>query len=491
MTDAELLRHLEKLQSTMISVATGGPKIDSVNGDFQAAYAEVADALAERGLQNPIPFQSLWDWYGRWRTGDLPTYQSRRDYVNGIFRPLVTSIGSAEARSIEPTGWTRVDRALSRCQQQLANAVGEEDFQSVGLHCREILISLSEVVWDPDRHPTLDGVQASATDAKRKLEAYIAVELASGANEQIRKHARASLDLAVALQHRRTAGYRDAAMCLEGTISIVNLLAIVQGRRDPDLAGITVESPAPDVTLAPMIARGMAEAAQDFSTDRINKVQMGGHLPTVLAPGPRLFLHLIPVYALQEGAAIDHMAMRRLQFRFKPAHYDKFLERTNIEGWLLWQPPQPSPPLPSPVSSWCSLVTNEGITEIIETLVFAGQYDPPPAIKGYPLERDIVATLDQLADGYAELGITSPAILRVTLLGVQGVRLERSRPGHALGFDRPFIMLPELHLERIAKPVGNFLRPLFDTLWRAAGWSDGSQSFQRGEWAGYGEGRIY
>lgn len=312
MTDAELLRQLEKLQSTMIAVATGGPQIDSVNGEFQIAYSEVAAELAQRGIQNPIPFQSLWDWYGRWRSGDLPTYQSRREHVNGIFRPLAASIMSGNFRSVEPSGWERVDRTLNRCRQQLANAAAEEDFQAVGLLCREMLISLADVVWDAARHPTLDGVQPSSTDAKRKLEAFIVVELASSANEHIRKHARASLDLAVALQHRRTAEYRDAAMCLEGTISMINLLAIVQGRRNPDNISAPSVAIQPEALAAP-ITTEMLEAAREFSANRLNLVQMGGQLPTVLALGPRLILHIMPICALRTNAAIDHGAMRRLR----------------------------------------------------------------------------------------------------------------------------------------------------------------------------------
>ncbi len=40
------------------------------------------------------------------------------------------------------------------------------------------LISLGQSVFDPARHPSLDGASISSTDAKRMLEAYIAVEIA-------------------------------------------------------------------------------------------------------------------------------------------------------------------------------------------------------------------------------------------------------------------------------------------------------------------------
>ena len=61
---------------------------------------------------------------------------------------------------------------------------------------------------------------------------YIAVELAGGPNESVRRHAKAALTLATDLQHHRTADYRQAALCAEATTSVVNLIAIISGRRD-------------------------------------------------------------------------------------------------------------------------------------------------------------------------------------------------------------------------------------------------------------------
>jgi hypothetical protein len=126
-----------------------------------------------------------------------------------------------------------VDRGLHEARQRLAVATTEEQFQAVGLICRETLISLAQTVFDAERHPTLDGVSASDTDVKRMLEAYIARTLSGSANDASRRHARAALDLAKQLQHKRTATFRDAALCAEATTSVVNLIAIIDGQRDP------------------------------------------------------------------------------------------------------------------------------------------------------------------------------------------------------------------------------------------------------------------
>jgi len=237
-TDEQLIQKLESLRNTMVSVSTGGPCIDDVNAKYQRDYSEVDQELRRRGIQNPVPYSDLWEWYGRWSSGDLPSDQSRRVVVAEIFNPLLERIRATAAGRIgparEPTGWSRVDRTVGEIRQRLADANAEEQYQAIGLLCREVLISLAQAVYNPDRHPSLNGTVPSETDAGRMLEAYIAAELGGGPNEEARAHARAALRLAVALQHHRTADFRQAAMCVEATTAVINIIAIASGRRDPE-----------------------------------------------------------------------------------------------------------------------------------------------------------------------------------------------------------------------------------------------------------------
>jgi hypothetical protein len=131
----------------------------------------------------------------------------------------------------EPTGWTKVDRQLQEARFRLDTAESEEQFQAVGLLCREALISVSQEVFKHLRHPTGDGIAPSDTDVKRKLDAVFDAELNGSANEEARAHAKAAVRLALALQHKRAADFRTAALCTEGTFSVVNMLAILAGRR--------------------------------------------------------------------------------------------------------------------------------------------------------------------------------------------------------------------------------------------------------------------
>ncbi len=117
-----------------------------------------------------------------------------------------------------------------KVDEQLRRAKDAEDFQTVGVLCRETLISVAQAVYDHEIHRCEDGDVPSPTDAKRMLEAYIGKELKGGKNEVQRKVVKGSVDLAVGLQHKRTATRQDATSCAEATRSMVTQIAIIAGR---------------------------------------------------------------------------------------------------------------------------------------------------------------------------------------------------------------------------------------------------------------------
>ncbi|MCB0197413.1 MAG: hypothetical protein KDJ65_36030 [Anaerolineae bacterium] len=235
-TVKELIKEIDAQKELMIFVATGGPRIQQVNDEYKERRLRIIAGLKEIGIQDPNPFGDLWNWYGKWSDGTLPSYQSRRNYLTKLFQPLLDEltllIQQQNAELVEPTGWVRVDRNAEKIIHSLEIAKNEEDFQTVGLLCREAIISLAQAVYNPEFHLSLDGVNPSETDAKRMLENFIAAELAGSSNEELRKYAKNAYQLAVLLQHKRTANFRQAALCVEATRSLINIIAIISGHRD-------------------------------------------------------------------------------------------------------------------------------------------------------------------------------------------------------------------------------------------------------------------
>ena len=132
------------------------------------------------------------------------------------------------------TGWDRVDRTMDRIRNLLANAAVVEEFQQVGVLCREGLISLAEAVYDPAQHPSVsnDDTDVGKTDAKRMIARYVASEYPGRSSREIRRCVNSTLDVANKVTHGRASTYRDAALCAQATFNVVGLIAIISGKRD-------------------------------------------------------------------------------------------------------------------------------------------------------------------------------------------------------------------------------------------------------------------
>jgi hypothetical protein len=89
----------------MISVATGGSRIEQVQAEFEKTFDAVSAELSRRGIENSLPYRDLWQWYGRWSgTDELKTYQSRRNFVSALFDPLVATVAQSETTT--QTEWS-------------------------------------------------------------------------------------------------------------------------------------------------------------------------------------------------------------------------------------------------------------------------------------------------------------------------------------------------------------------------------------------------
>ena len=167
---------------------------------------------------NRLLIQDGWELFEAKEISGRPVFSARK-------------VGTATLEIIEePTGWAKVDRQLEFMKSNLLKASNEEEFQAVGLSARETLISLAQAVYNPELHGSCDNVLPSETDVKRMLEAYLESKLSGGTNYEARAHAKTAVALALALQHRRTADYKMAAMCAEATKSCVNIVSILTDR---------------------------------------------------------------------------------------------------------------------------------------------------------------------------------------------------------------------------------------------------------------------
>ena len=101
-----------------------------------------------------------------------------------VFAPSWT--GERASAVAEPTGWEKVDRQLREARVRLETAKNEEQFQAVGMICREVIISVAQEAFDPEKHLGPLQPKPSDTDAASMLESFFSSVLAGGSNEEAR-----------------------------------------------------------------------------------------------------------------------------------------------------------------------------------------------------------------------------------------------------------------------------------------------------------------
>jgi hypothetical protein len=81
----------------------------------------------------------------------------------------------------------------------------------------------------------------------------------------------------------------------------------------------------------------------------------------------------------------------------------------------------------------------------------------------------------------ARLGVEPPLFVMLTLLGVAGYRLDRSDfDDHTI--DRNDLIIPEVRVEEFNADPHEVMRPIFDSIWNAAGCSRDMNYDEKGKW---------
>ena len=218
-----LRKDVETLKDLMISVATGGERIQNVDARYRSLHSSIAKRCKLLNIKYDNNFAGLWDWYARW-SNDLPHYQERRRFINQLLAPTLNVFVSnsnpptISAPIVELSDWDRIDRTVSKIKQNSEVAKNEEDFQQIGLLCREVIISLAQAVYNPYLHGTKDekGTEIGKTDAVRMIANYINVRLAGSSNEELRLYAKTTNKLML--------------LSVSATIALINFIGILENK---------------------------------------------------------------------------------------------------------------------------------------------------------------------------------------------------------------------------------------------------------------------
>ena len=128
--------------------------------------------------------------------------------------------------------WHGINEAINQINKDCSLANTEIEYQNIGNSCRNLVISVAQIVFNPDIHGNTnkDGKALSKTDAIGMLSNYFTYKFSGSNNELYRKYAKAANDLANMLTHKRNATKMDMLITVSATLSLVNLIGVIEGK---------------------------------------------------------------------------------------------------------------------------------------------------------------------------------------------------------------------------------------------------------------------
>jgi hypothetical protein len=227
---------VDEQAALMIAVSTGGPAINSVQQEYVDRRAAIGDELRRRGIDDPNRYRDLWRWYAYY-SSKMPTYRERRIYIGELYDPLrdaLERVGSDEiGTGIDDdarTGWERVDDQMVQLRERFRAAATTEDYQGIGLRCREVFVSLGRACYDEAEH-------GPAENLVERLYAAIEAAAPGGANKELRRLLKAGIDYANKVQHDADGTRQHARIAAEVTAASVTVIRTLLASEPPAEGG--------------------------------------------------------------------------------------------------------------------------------------------------------------------------------------------------------------------------------------------------------------
>ena len=192
--------------------------------------------LKRLGIILELPFSDYRTFRTHWVANDARgSWQARRDILNGLFEPVHLELaqleddelGSVLARPIANhpgTGWNRVDTEINELRRHFHAARSAQDYRNVGNDCVAVLERLSQVVFDPGIHLEEDEQVPPIANTKIRLGKFVEHAAPGPPSAEIRKVARAAIELAQAIKHQGEPTRRNAGIAADSVILLANLL---------------------------------------------------------------------------------------------------------------------------------------------------------------------------------------------------------------------------------------------------------------------------
>ena len=146
--------------------------------------------------------------------------------------------GYVEAMTLDAEIAPVLFRKLKSIASQIDDAQEVEDFQAIGVQCREILIELGNTIYSSEMAEGDEQPQAS--NFKKKAELFVRFNLPGGDNSDyrsiIKKLTEATWDYACKLTHSQSTTFYEASSCVSLIMSLVSVYENIRQKKNDLIA---------------------------------------------------------------------------------------------------------------------------------------------------------------------------------------------------------------------------------------------------------------
>lgn len=226
---------MDLVRDDLLLSGTGGG-LSLSDADMRLAIRALARTSARAGHEFKLPFRDHIGWKTWWNRNDAHgSWQARRDLLSDLFDEPYAQLMAAQDRVLESTlaqpvsshdrlGWPEVDTEIGELRRHFRTARTPQDYRAVGNDCVHLSEALSRKVYHHARHAPEGEPEPPVANTKLRLTRYVEVCLPGPYNAELRKFARAAIELAQAVKHSGKPTRTEAGIVADAVILLANML---------------------------------------------------------------------------------------------------------------------------------------------------------------------------------------------------------------------------------------------------------------------------
>ncbi len=215
----------------------------------------------------------------------------------------------------------------------------------------------------------------------------------------------------------------------------------------------------------------IVERIRRFRKNRISKIFVN-ETPVPFYDTAKIVIHLIPVISFNPAQRYEYEISQIASHpnEMKPIFCSRHNGRYNFDGFLTYSGNQHVRS-----HSYVQLFNN-GIIEAVEGLLLEPRHNNGKLlIPSIAYEEELIKSLYDYLSILKKLNVELPVFIFLSLVGVQGYSMDVDRMSFSINevytIDRDILLIPEIAIESYDIIAKDILRPCFDSIWNACGYS--------------------